>query len=626
VVRNLDDLLFTIDHGRFASVFFCHYFIECEKTTNRLFLDKFESLAKSSPETSCREITEKALRRVRKELNDSEFAQFHADILPFCAPDRFAKTSPDPPERERQNADIALLSAAESTELEERSPAEQKQSVQGGKQSTRSHKKRSQAASDLQTGHRKTTRANKDAALKVDKKGHNDLGAECTISELLDTISDRLKSVSARDLVGVVHKQSTLLERCRQELHACDSKKEELQDRLQKLSERGLIHCEESFGQLVAATDELSVAEARERLQKYSSQAAAVLETSDRYLVLVEDLGQVGTAPPLATQTADLNVLLEEADRQMAAMEDCSKKLHQSDSILLGLEETICSCDFEAAQTFVEESNAEQWLSVIRAYTVCVSAAQKGGVAETSRRQGPSAVVSLLFGEHKFLSLVVSFTWSKSSEVAVAMLYEIFQRAEVLGSGAFGGALAGLTFDQLLQVAESAPELSRPISEMIFLVSVHRKDFDLIAWLQSLERTEGNPNHFQKFLREVTFAQEQGHLLEELRNLFDVSPKSSNPSLTEEAALKALRDHAAVHGLSGNYHRLREVAQEKFVRPIMDLVDRRKVQDVLGLWRSFKGLDGMVQQCGRAVGAKYRLEKSHYNKTREYLVHFEELL
>jgi len=105
VIDLIDKKLFSTYDGNLVTDFMARFFVNVEISLNDQFLDLFQKIALASPDTSSKELTQKALETIRNDHMDSDLVDLYEAALKIVEPSRFDDKVPDVSEFEHGESD-----------------------------------------------------------------------------------------------------------------------------------------------------------------------------------------------------------------------------------------------------------------------------------------------------------------------------------------------------------------------------------------------------------------------------------------------------------------------------------------------------------------------------------------
>lgn len=628
VATRLDRILFSLDAGAFADAFMSCYFTRCNSAIDDRFEKEYRVLARASPDTPRREITERTLEILRHELGDSEVFRLFEKALHFCAPHFLTEEPPDPSELDPGNEVKAQQAATDEVteELPPRGETGQSRRADGPTPVQRSLESLPPPAprrEQPELGKMASPQAARDVPRLL---APADYVAAANMGEIIECVTRKLKTMPAAEAEQVLRTHQNAISSCTRDYGEYTLRKKEFSKLLAELRRRGLVSSDADDATFSNRPSLLPMPQAIDALLKWISQATALLEKHARVGELAEEVG-VGPRPQAPyLEMADLGQLIQRVDAEIADLEMALQEKARSESLLVDLVDRLQSCDCAAATKLVTEATGEFWRNVIHASLVCLEM-QK---SNPDRRGAPvlnaAEVATSILHDALLPSLIVNVAWQVNPTCSADILEMLAKASENTALATTSAALAGLTVDQQQAVTSERPHIAVTIGWLTLISAVANRNLDTVRWLQALSRCDGIPSKDAAFFRECAIAHDRGHLVEDLSSLLGNALPSSPAGASQDAAKRELQKYAEVHGLAGNYRKLRELAREHYVTPTMRYVTDGQPAAALKHWADYGDYDDMAQHVANDCDSMHRPEQRHINKTRQYLVTFGEAL
>lgn len=627
VFNRLNSLLITTDSGNRFHRLIRQYFTECNQIINDSFNHHFYILMKKSPEMTNIQITEKVIATLRSEFKKDPLLKLYETALPVCEPIRFSDDLPDPTEFISDNDATGKLYDYESISSE----ASSIQNISDGKEQ---HKDISKE--DPLTYEKQPLSGNYDdqKSIPTESKAKTDpcltsdyeYVTTTNIGEVIDEVSRKLKMISVAEAEKIIQHCQTTITSLSREYKEYSVRLVELDNKLSEVRKQGLINVNLSNDNFFLHIAQLSMSEATNNLLEKISQATAILDKNKRIKELENFLSILHEPQNLCSDKPNLGEILDLVDIKLSDLEKLFNERVKSESLLLDFVARLESCDYAAAKQFVSEIKAEGWENLVRAALLFSDSSGQIRDKENDSKTSKSIATRIML-DPMLVALISSVAWQRNSEEGLKIVSLLIEKHNTTDSQALVFALSGLTFEQLQVVAAKRPYLAKEINRQTLLSALAYHSLDVISWLHSFSSYDSSASNVEvEFIKQSVISYERGNLVQDLSAAFGFEDKAPQIDSRKKNGLKELHSLTEVHGLGGNFRRLRESAREHYILPVMFHVEKNQANEAIKLWNSYGDYESMMHHVVNDIEKSHRLEQRHINKTIQYLQSFSETL
>lgn len=622
VVARLDNQLITVNGGKELGRLMKKYFTECNRAINDTFIYNFNILLKKSPEISSKQITENVLAILHSEFKDDQLWNLYENALPVCEPSRFSDDPADPMELSSDNE------MTSHTFYDEPIP-DDALALQNVPTSRDQHhdllKEDSIASRNLKPSNNHDRKSTLPASrTKTDSSSTSvyEYITAANIGEVIDQVSHKLKTMPIAAAEKILQLYQTTISSLTREYKEYLTRLSELDHQLTEVRSLGLIHVNVSNKAFSAPFSQLPISEATDGLLQSISQARSILDKHKRFLEL-KDILDIAHKPELCRfDKPELGKLLNLVDRRLADLEKLFHDRVISESLLLDFVARLESCDYATARQFVAEITPEVWENLVRAALLFGNSSGQMVDKITADKQSTFIATSIL-RDPLLMSLILSVAWQASSTVGFRILNLLTESPNPMGIRVLGVALSGLIFEQLQIVAADSPHLAKEISRLTLLSVLAHHNLDAIRWLQSISSNDTSATSAEiEFFRECAISNERGCLVQDLSAAFGFVAETPPTDSCQNTATQELKSLSEVHGLGGNYRKLRESAREHYILPVMRHVEKNQADSAFKLWEGYGDYENMTQHVTKDIETAHKPEQRHLDKTIQYLHRF----
>jgi hypothetical protein len=623
IAAALDKHLFTIDSGKFAEFFFTKFFTLCEETIDQRFVELFNDIAVENTDYSSSKVSNQALKQLKENPENPSLLSLYEAALREYFPHRFSSEIPVIEEKpEEPKKDIPpkdKIQKKEKTQPRKNPPKTTRNKTNTPPPEIIPKKKTNSNPVEAFSVSQKTNDSHPQSGITIEEPNENSASIiKQTISSLLELPTNE---VLAEDHIEIFRVIKNILN-FREEFL---STKDAFNKQISKLKSTGIL----KSGDIVDKTMDLvlvkNLDEAINHLRSQVEKISTIEECLFRYQTLNTELCNNSDLPHSFTASDNLDSLQSDLELLIDNVENDLKDQRLSQKVLLDFIENVEGCNFETALNFIEQIDNLEWEKFIHACIVCSTQGQIVPTLSTPIHQATSTAIGFVKHE-SFLGLIISFVWISSKDSAIRMLDELHTGLAKSNPKSIWSSLSGLTWDQLLDVAEELPQYVNIIGELSIFSIIQGRDSEFPDWLNILSRSAEMTPNLTKFIEEIVRANERGSLLGEFQNLISIDSVSSSSDQAISRALNKIQNHASHSGWGGNYRKLRDLSQKRFIAPVMKDVSGNCPKGAHERWASFGTCDMMVQECAKSFPDARQLNKSHRDQVEEYLNTFDDLL
>jgi hypothetical protein len=330
---------------------------------------------------------------------------------------------------------------------------------------------------------------------------------------------------------------------------------------------------------------------------------------SEAHTVLLTLVDRLGARPPAflpaGIEFASAADMLERYVTEYRARLDAIGQREQIVGSLLTLLE---GADDDNAARLLEEVEPPRWVEVLLFLN--------GPTAYTESGKPYAALI----GRDDLMAIILGYLWHKDAALALAAT------PTVIGAAPRVSRLAFLDYAQLNALAQAEPTLAPAMAEALCMAVFRANDPTMLEYLEPIVECTTIPMGVRRFYQALITAKRRGLLVDSLDQLRALEQRSSptnrspDPDDPRRLLLQAIDNPP---GMRKTFHRLRVLAQMRFLKPLRPDIDARRADDVWEAWQQQGNLDEMVQECVRASGLDREIDDVHVVKTRQYLQDFE---
>jgi hypothetical protein len=235
-----------------------------------------------------------------------------------------------------------------------------------------------------------------------------------------------------------------------------------------------------------------------------------------------------------------------------------------------------------------------------------------------------------LSGRWDIAGLIAAWCWQLDDGTGLELAADLVGHAVRTNNGRpITEMLAFLTPAQAQQLTATEPAVAPALCQLLIAVSIRENCMDLLDYLEPLLSAPTHHPTCGEYYRSVLDAYRRGELEHPTRQLVTLETGIPRLSLADIDAQHRRGLRAQVGrspGMEGTYKRMRVVARNLFLKRMEGELEWASSKQLLDHWRSFGGIDDMVEACQQAIPKTEKVSDSHRHQTHRYLQTFQEEL
>ncbi|MDI1484379.1 AAA family ATPase [Polyangium sp. y55x31] len=357
-----------------------------------------------------------------------------------------------------------------------------------------------------------------------------------------------------------------------------------------------------------------TIAKATDNFAHLEQHVARLLQAHVQLEALTQRLGRE-PGPIVPRNIKTLDAVTDFIEARVEYTKDELRRINARESCVSAFLERISTADRRVAESLVREITKEE----IRHFAFFVGNANP--CTDAGRRYSNIAESIGILGP-----LLAYLILRTSGIEASSTLSEIFGTSDRLSRMQRAEVLSYLTFAELRELSEEHPSLTPEICEGLFAAAIASNKPELLSFIEPLLSSPGLHPTCEDVYRAAVHDWRRGLLVDlaaQLRPIFGQAPATVPADNSKEAKRHLLDLIQNTPGMTGNFHRLRQVARIRFFLPLKDLIEQGDVGEAVRQWEMHGSLDDMVEQCVRSAKHLGIVDHVHRQQTRNYLGAFE---
>ncbi len=641
----LDRELFRKGAGDFAKEMLITYFTTTNRQINRLWLESFSTAAQNEPKNSSRELAESCLASLRVQAVDQDLVDLYAATLRYSCPHWFVDEPPDrtaideslsrsaPP----SSVESGINRAASHTLVEVRDEHSgllpeakcQRQCVKTRTNNPPAREKPSAAKksvlgtpSHARDEEERIRRVVQQESPKLGQRGGDDIQPD-RILAVTHSLAEGISSLNFAAAREALRKVRTVFEPINDDIREV----EELVRRIGK-GINDLKFCQTLPPAVVSSVDVnaaliQSPSAAKISLQRVDTLVTRVEQAFRRWEALIKHVPTAFTTPSLDA-CVDLDSLAEMMEASCARMEmiirDHADRLRRFSDFVAH----ITACEYSAAKRVLLDADSRTYTDSL--WLVLNHPATNDLLNDQDTDLDVSAMLGAIKSDIEILSLLIALAWDADSTASMSLLKEA--GPSILGDGPEENAtLQFIRTADLFRLCQEIPELIPSALSQAVVSSLYSSQQDRMNLALRISQLPGIDPVCRGFCMQMS-AHMAVHGV--AKTISDMRQELFTGSDYEESrAIARSRVEEAINAPIGqhrNFHRLREIAHELYLFPLLSIVQRGSAKETMERWQADGDCAFKAQHCASKLSGPRKIENQHIINTKRYLESFEEKL
>lgn len=314
-------------------------------------------------------------------------------------------------------------------------------------------------------------------------------------------------------------------------------------------------------------------------------------------------------AKTLADATSILKLKAKENEEELS-------RIHNEERSVDSFFDALSQSTSTETITLIHEAKADLWRQVL-AYVL-----GRPPITEPGQRH------SKLKGDLELAGLIIGILWHQHKDAVYLTLNNPAARDKISNSHCFEQAFRYLDYGGLQELCLQFHEFTLFFGALLTAKAINCSRSAALEYIADFLDPSFLSPAIVGVLQELLRCSRQGDLAKVISSLRTRRSNANTHIKKEAAELKTslLASISKSPGLKKNFHLLRIIAQAQFLKPLEPIIRNSEANDAYRQWKSYGGIDEMVESCVRASGKHRELDARHFSQTRRYLEAFQAAL
>ena len=365
--------------------------------------------------------------------------------------------------------------------------------------------------------------------------------------------------------------------------------------------------------------------DAKADLQTVDALIARVAQAFGRWEALVRHAPATISSPSLGECT-DLVSLAETMGHACGRMEVIVREYAERLRRFSDFIDHITTCEFHAAKRVLLDADPSIYTDALWLVLYHTSTNGNGQPNEAETDHDAAAMLEAMKSDDELRSLVVALSWEADAATTISLLRDAghLMRDDVSEGDV---TLQFMSLPDLFHVCQEVSELMPSALSLTASACLNAARQDSIHWLQKVLQLPNVDPVCRDFCMQLASHLSALGIPKTLavlgRALFPGSAAQETHDDVRRRVLGAINTPAGQHH---TYHRLREVAREVYLSPLLPMVQRGNATEALASWQAGGDCVMKAERCASKLSGPRRIDNQHLLNTKRYLEEFEETL